>query len=135
MHSSKRENHDTKEYQKYLELGILFLTLARFDQSVWLASPCGPVFDLAKYVMQVCPLSYLPKTPLKALVVGYEKKANSKAFGEVSYTLSDRVNHLRNSHLFCKTHKPLDRWLIKERMIGDSIIIVLSCNQPRTSKS
>ena len=31
-----------------------FHTLACVDQSVWLASPWGLVFDLAKYLMQVC---------------------------------------------------------------------------------
>ena len=64
----------------------------------------------------------------KPLVVGYEKKAKSNAFGEVSYTLSDRENHLRNLHLFCKTYKTLDRWSIKERMIGSSVITILPKN-------
>ena len=36
---------------------------------------------------------------------------------------------------FIKLIKPLDRWLIKEWMIGDSVIIILSCNRPRTWKS
>jgi hypothetical protein len=53
--------HDSKEYQKYLELGHCkkFHTLARLDQSVWLASPWVLVFDLAKYVMQVYP-TFIP---------------------------------------------------------------------------
>ena len=36
---------------------------------------------------------------------------------------------------FTKLIKPLDRWLIREWMIGDSIITILSCNRPRTWKS
>ena len=69
-------------------------------------------------------------------MVGYEKEVKiSKAFGEVSYTLSDRENRLWNLHFFAKTYKTLDRWSIKERMIGDSIITVLSYNRPRTWKS
>jgi hypothetical protein len=35
---------------------------------------------------------------------------------------------------FTKFIKPLDRWLIKEWMIGDSVITVLFCNHPRTWK-
>ena len=47
-----------------------------------------------------------------------------------SYTLSDRVNHLRNLHfIFAKLIKPLDRRLIKEWMIGNSAKTVLSCNR------
>ena len=77
-----------------------------------------------------------PKLYSKALMVGYENKGKiSNAFGEVSYTLSDRENHLRNLHLFCKTYKTLDRWSIKERMIGDSVKTVLSYNRPRAWKS
>ena len=36
---------------------------------------------------------------------------------------------------FTKLVKPSDRWLIKEWMIGDSVITFLSCNHPRTWKS
>ena len=36
---------------------------------------------------------------------------------------------------FTKLKKPLDKWLIKEWMIGDSVITVLSCNRPITWKS
>ena len=36
---------------------------------------------------------------------------------------------------FTKLIKPLDRWLIEEWMIGDSVITVISCNHPRTWKS
>ena len=36
---------------------------------------------------------------------------------------------------FTKLIKPLDRWLIKEWMIGDSVITILFCNRPRTWKS
>ena len=31
-----------------------------------------------------------------------KRRQNTKCLGEVSYTLSDRENHLRNLHLFCK---------------------------------
>jgi hypothetical protein len=34
-----------------------------------------------------------------------------------------------------KLIKPLDRWLIKEWMISDSVITILSCNRPKTWKS
>jgi hypothetical protein len=119
-----------------LELGNLFHTLAHLDQSVRLASPCGSVFDLAKYVMQVCPLSYQPKTPLKALVVGYEKRA------KIQKCLWWGIIHIERSSewfeeltfLLQKITKPPDRWLIKEWMIGNSVITVLSSNCPRTSK-
>jgi hypothetical protein len=36
---------------------------------------------------------------------------------------------------FAKLIKPLDRWLIKDQMIGDSVITIPSCNHPRTWKS
>jgi hypothetical protein len=36
---------------------------------------------------------------------------------------------------FAKLTKPPDRWLIKERIIGDYVITILSCNHPRTWKS
>ena len=36
---------------------------------------------------------------------------------------------------FTKHIKPPDRWLIKERMIGNSVTTVLSCNSLRTWKS
>jgi hypothetical protein len=36
---------------------------------------------------------------------------------------------------FTKLIKPLDRWLIEEWMIGDSVITILPCNRPRTWKS
>ena len=62
-------------------------------------------------------------------------RQNTKCHGEVSYTLSDQENHLRNLHFFAKFIKPPNRWLIKEWMISDSIITVLSCNCPRTWKS
>ena len=80
-----------------------------------LSVPTGPIFDLAKYVMQVCP-TFIPtqNSTQKPLVVGYEKE------GKIPYALvrfhthlSDRQNHLRNLHLFYKTHKT-SRWLIKE---------------------
>jgi hypothetical protein len=57
--------------------------------------------------MQVCP-TFIPtqNSTQEHLAVGYEKEGKiSNAFGEVSYTLSDRENHLRNLHLFCKTYK------------------------------
>ena len=58
------------------------------------------------YVMQVCP-TFIPtqNSTKNPLVVGYEKGQNIKCLGEVSYTLSDRENHLRNLYLFCKTYK------------------------------
>jgi hypothetical protein len=84
--------------------------------------------------MQVCPLSYLPKTPLKSFS-GRLWKRRQNAFGEVPYTLSDWMNHSRNLHFFTKLTKSLDRWCIKAWMIGDSIITILSCNHPRTWKS
>jgi putative exporter of polyketide antibiotics len=34
-----------------------------------------------------------------------------------------------------KFTKPPNRWSIKERMIGDSVITILSWNHPRTWKS
>ena len=66
----------------------------------------GSVFDLAKYVMQVC-LNFVPtqNSTQKPLVVEYEKEGRFKCLGEVSYTLSDWENHLRNLHLFHQIHK------------------------------
>ena len=66
-----------KKYQKYLELES-YKNSTHFHvliKSVWLASPWGLVFYLAKYVMHVCPTfhTYL-KLHSKALVVGYEKE-------------------------------------------------------------
>jgi hypothetical protein len=66
-----------KGIPKIFRIGTLrkFHTLARLDQSVWLASPCGLVFDLAKYVMQVCS-TFIPtqNSTQKHLVGGYEKE-------------------------------------------------------------
>ena len=75
--------------------------------SVWLPSPWGPVFDLAKYVMQVC-LNFIPtQNSTQKAISGriWKRRQNTKCLGEVSYTLSNRENHLRYLHLFCKTHK------------------------------
>jgi hypothetical protein len=86
--------------------------------------------------MQVYPLSYLPKTPLKTLVVGFEKKAKSKClwWGIIHIEWS-RESFEELTFLLPKFIKPPDRWLIKERVIGNSVITVLSCNCPRTWKS
>ena len=56
IHSKRKRFMNQRSTKKYLELGLYekFHTLALLDQSVWLASPWGPVFDLAKYAMQVC---------------------------------------------------------------------------------
>jgi hypothetical protein len=85
--------------------------------------------------MQVCPLSYLPKTPLKALVVGYEKKANSKTH-LVRYNTHWVIKWIIwGTYLyFTKLTKLPDRRLIKEWMTVNSVITILSCNRPRTWK-
>ena len=114
-----------------------FHTLARLDQSVWLASPWGSVFNLAKYVMQVCP-TFIPtqNTTQKPLVVGYEKKAKFKClwWGIIHLEWS-RESFEELTFIFAKLIKPPDIWSIKEWMIGDSVITVLSCNRRRTWKS
>jgi hypothetical protein len=93
------------------------------------------VFDLAKHVAQVC-INFIPtQNSTKKPLVGWKESKTSKFLGEVLYTLSDRVNHLRNLYFFTKLIKPLDRRLIKEWMICDSVIIILSCNRPWTWKS
>jgi hypothetical protein len=72
----------------------------------------------------------------KALVVGYEKKANLKClwWGIIHNEWSSE-SFEKLTFLLQKFIKPPDRWLIKEQMIGNSVIPVLSCNRPRTWKS
>jgi hypothetical protein len=120
------------EYEQYEK----FHTLACLDLSVWLASPCGPVFDLATYVMQVCPLSYLPKTPLKAFSGRLWKEGNIQ-MPLVRYHTHWVIEWIiwGTCIYFTKFIKPPHRWSIKEWMISDSVITVLSCNHLRTWKS
>jgi hypothetical protein len=82
--------------------------------------------------------TFIPTKKLhsKALVVGYEKEGKFKCLGEVSYTLERSRESFEELIFFLqKFIKPPDRWSIKERMIGDYIITILSCNNPRTWKS
>ena len=60
IHSKERESW-FKGVPKIFRIRTLwkFHTLTCLDQSVWLASPWGPVFDLAKYVVQVWP-TFIP---------------------------------------------------------------------------
>ena len=84
------------------------------------------------------PLSYLPKTPLKSLSgrLWKNKKANTKCFwwGFIHIDRS-RESFEELTFVLQKLIKSSDRWLIKEWMIGDSVITVLSCNHPITWKS
>jgi hypothetical protein len=80
--------------------------------------------------------SYLPKTPLKSLlVVGYEKKAKIQ-MPLVMYCTHWAIERIIWGTYICFTKliKPLHKWLIEEWMIGDSIITFLSCNHPITWK-
>ena len=77
-----------------------------------------------------------PKLHSKALVVGNEKKAKF----QMPWCGFIHIERLRESFeeltfILQKLIKSSDRWLIKEWMIGDSVITVLSCNDPRTWKS
>jgi hypothetical protein len=78
-----------------------------------------------------------PKLHSRALVVGYENKAKNSKIPLVRYhTLWASKRIIRGTYISLqKLIKPPDRWLIKEWMIGDSVITILSCNRPRTWKS
>jgi hypothetical protein len=96
-----------------------------------------PDFWLATYVMQVCP-TFIPtqnstqsfsgriwkrRQDLKCLWWGIiHMERSNESFEEITFILQKLI-------------KPPDRWLIKEWMIGDSVITILSCNHPRTWKS
>jgi hypothetical protein len=112
-----------------------FHTLARLDQSVCLASSCGPVFDLATYMMQVCPTFIPTQYSTQSLSGRIWKKAKSQ-MPLVRYHIHWAIEWIIWGTYISlqKFIKPPDRWLIKEPMIGDSIITVLSCNHPSTWK-
>jgi hypothetical protein len=94
-------------------------------------------FDLAKICDACMPHFHTyPKLYSKPLVVGYEKKAKYQMpwWGfihiERSRESSEELTFSLQKHI-----KPPDRQLIKEWMIGDSVITIISCNRPRTWKS
>ena len=78
-----------------------------------------------------------PKLHSKALVVGYEKKAKFKClwWGFIHIERSRESFEELTFVLQKKFIKPLDRWLIKEWMIGNFVITFLSYNRPRTWES
>ena len=76
------------------------------------------------------------KTPLKAFSgrMWKEGKISNALVRFHTHWAIERI--IRGTYIcFTKLIKPSDRWLIKEWMIGDSVITVLSCNHPRTCKS
>jgi hypothetical protein len=87
--------------------------------------------------MQVCPTFHTyPKTPLKAFSGRIWKRR------QIPNDLVRFHTHWAIERIiwgiyvcFTKLIKPLDRWLIEEWMIGDSVINVLSCNRSRTWKA
>jgi hypothetical protein len=105
----KREIHDSKEYQKIFRIRKVMKKIPHTCMS-W--SKCMICISLWScfWLSNICDASMptfhtYPKLHSKALVVGYEKEGKIKCLGEVSYTLSDRENHLRNLHVFYKIHK------------------------------
>ena len=81
--------------------------------------------------------SYLPKTPLKSLsgrIWKWRQKYQMPWWSFIHIWAIERI--IWGTYIFfANLIKSPDRWLIKEWMIGDSIITVLSCNRPRTWKS
>ena len=103
------------------------MTCISLDSVFWLNNTCDASMPL---------ISFLPKAPLKAFSDRMKRRQNNQIPWWGSYTLSDRVNHLRNLHfIFAKLLKPPDRRSIKEWMIGNSVKSVLSCNRLRLGKA
>ena len=132
----KRESHDQKEYQKILGLGKysthLHILIKMYDlhllgSGFWLSNICDVSMPLIHTYLK------FHSKPIKRYDEKKEKQSNtlvriihverlSKSFEELMF-------------YFTKLIKPLDRRLIKEWMIGNSIKIILSCNRPRIWKS
>jgi hypothetical protein len=104
-----------------------YMTCISLRSGLWLSKICDASM----------PHFYIyPKLHSKALVVRYEKE------GKISNALVRFHTHWAIERMIWGTYislqkfiKPPDRWLIKEWMIGESIITVLSCNRPRTWKN
>ena len=105
-------------------------TLAHLNQSIWLVSPCGSVFDLAIYVIQVCPPLYLPKTPLISLS-GRIWKATLQCLWWGIHTLWAIERIIWGTYISLqKFSKPPERWFILGWMISNVYESNRSCNHP-----
>jgi hypothetical protein len=84
------------------------------------------------WLSKICDAS-MPQMPL---VVGWKRRQKYQMlwWGFIHIERS-RESFEKLTFIFTKLTKPPNRWLIKEWMISDFVIIVPPCNRPRTSKS